>query len=104
MRVPVNPERNVALFDQLIQIGCKRRFERTVRVIRSFRTRTRRMMRHNYNISIGYRNLSRSKFQVQIAQNVQTHSQIRFENSPVFEIKERAEAFASARVVASWHP
>src|SRR5256885_10339431 len=50
-------------------------------------------------ICIGYRNFSRSKFQVQIAENVQTHSQIRFESSAVFEIKVRAEAFASARVV-----
>src|SRR5437773_1801761 len=56
------------------------------------------------NICIGYRNFGRSKFQVQIAENVQTHSQIRFESSAVFEIKERAEAFASARVVASWRP
>ena len=60
--------------------------------------------RQHDNICIGYRNFSRSKFQVQIAKNVQTHNQIKFESSPVFEIKERAEVFASARVVASWRP
>ena len=55
--------------------------------------------RQHDNICIGCRNFSRSKFQVQIAENVQTHSQIRFESSAVFEIKVRAEASASARLV-----
>src|SRR6266496_5194614 len=47
MGVPVDPERNMALFNQLIQVGSERRFEQTVGVIRSLRTRTGRVMCHN---------------------------------------------------------
>ena len=60
--------------------------------------------RQHNDIRIGFGNIGRSKFQVQIAENVQTHSQIRFESPPIFERKQPAEAFTSARGFASWRP